>query len=532
MKDNIKYLLVAALVVSLLIVPKIAFSSNGLYDSFNYSNTALAQTAVNDGSIELQPYENTGNTINRHANGWSVRWAVTSSIASLSLVTGLSPRELQSLPICAIGIIAMAFLVASRLTKDWRLAALYAVMISFDPTVNSLTNGTYIQGWGFIFYYMLIYVVLVMVQRGHHLALAGRSEHRRQFILFGSLAFCALAMMYFSYYSTLVYGAILIGAVAAGTLFAASGKPLKRRTLAIFIGLACLAAALLYVVEPTVRFTVSNFGGALGTFLDFGTASVAAGGARFYAGAASYLLIFLPICALGIMWLGRLVKDRRLPVMSAEDIVVSALLLTGLVNVVMYTGLGLVDFKYFIMFYSLCAIYAAKRLADAGVRFDAKALRKIPARQLFAVALVLLFAMKFGAYIAPALDDSPADESGGLAWINEYCINPGADSISDLRLSGEVMLLHAEKGHLAFNSFVFSATYLDRLEGGNRSEFMDANDFISYIMMTDDNMDGHFNVGNWETWDTDNDIVEAVGLRDNIHRIYSAPGCSVWYVHP
>ena len=77
MNDRFKHALIFAFILSLILLPKIAFSTNEVYDSFNYSNTALAQTAINDEKIESYPYDNEVNTINRHANGWSLRWATS-----------------------------------------------------------------------------------------------------------------------------------------------------------------------------------------------------------------------------------------------------------------------------------------------------------------------------------------------------------------------------------------------------------------------------------------------------------------------
>jgi hypothetical protein len=307
MNDKVKQILLISILIMLIIIPKIAFRVNDIHDSFNYSNTALAQTAINEEEIEFHPYENAGNTINRHANGWSVRWVVTSSIASISLVTGLSPRDLQSLPICAIGILLLAYLIAIKLTKDWRLSGLYTVMIAYDPTVNSLTNGTYIQGWGFIFYFMLIYSTLTLVERKHYLALAKQKEHYKPFFLYGSLIACSLVMMYYSYYSTLVYGFIMLTVVAAGILFTGSNRSLNRKHVATFLFLLFIAFTVLYFVEDTVRFAISNFEGLINTSLDYAVNVISAGGPRFYVGLLSYFLIFIPICLLGYKWLRLLV---------------------------------------------------------------------------------------------------------------------------------------------------------------------------------------------------------------------------------
>ena len=531
MSDKVKYLLIISLLISLIIIPKIAFYENGIHDSFSYSNTALAQTALNDEGIELSPYENAGNSINRHANGWSVRWVVTSSIASISLVTGLSPRELQSLPICAIGIIIMAYLVASKLTNDWRLAGFYTVMIAFDPTVNSLTNGTYIQGWGFIFYFMLIYLLLIIVERKHYLALMKKDEHYKPFLLYGSLAACSFVMMFYTYYSALVYGAIMVAVVAGGILFASTGKSLSKKRVAIFILLLAIAFVSLYFVEDTVRFAVSNFSGWFGTFIGYASDVIVAGGMRFYIGLLSYILIFIPIGLLAYRWLCILFKTRKLPAMTSEDLFISAILATGLVNLVMYAGLGLVDFKYFIMFFSLSALYAVGRLHWSDFSTSQISLRNIPVKQIFALALAMLFILKFAAYIAPIVTEDNINKNDSMKWLSENCLYSGTDCISDLGVSGEIMLLQVEKGNSEFNSLIYSDYYLTSLVSGNESEFLRANGDITFLIMTESNMDGHFNIGNWETWESDVSPVDIISYHPNLQRIYSSSELTVWRIY-
>jgi hypothetical protein len=218
--------------------------------------------------------------------------------------------------------------------------------------------------------------------------------------------------------------------------------------------------------------------------------------------------------------------------MTPADLIISAFFITGFVNIIVYTGLGLVDFKYFIMFFSLSALYAIKRLRRTDIpEFGFKTVTKIPARQVFAVALAILFILKFATYIGPILDERSLEQSVDMDLISDMYLEQGTGTISDLRLSGQIMLMHSEKGNREFNSFVYSANYLNRLISGNATDFQNANKDIHYIIMTGGNMDGNFNIGNWESWGSANDIVSSVGNYSDVQRIYSSHNLCIWAVN-
>ena len=533
MNQKLKYILIIAIFFSLIIIPKLVFSTNEIYDSFNYSSTSLAQTAINDEVLESYPYENTVNTINRHANGWSSRWAVTSSIASISLVTGISPRDLQSVPICAFGILIMAYLVASKLTKSNKMAAFYTLLIAFDPTVNSLTNGTYIQGWGFIFYFMLIYTIMIVVEKKYYLALTGKKKYYREFCLYAGLIAFEMAMMHFTYYSTFIYGTIMLFIVGIG-LYARKMnlKTPNKKHIILIAGIAIIAFFALFFIESTVSFTVGRFGGFFGSFADFviNTANRLFGAdAKAYVGIFSYLLIFIPIFILTIKWLGKFKKTKNLADLTWEDIIVLSFLFTGLVNVIMYTGLGFVDLKYIIMFFSLSALYAIGKINYVPLIDKKIKAIKIPKRQVFTLLLTILFIMKFVVYIGPIMESGNIGNDEELNWLVDNNIR-GTNTISGLRTGGEIMLLQVENENDDFNSYVYSSTYLDRLIAGNVSTFENMNENIDYVVMTEINMEGYFNVGNWNTWNSEVDPNTMIGYYPFAQKVFSSPEISLWYI--
>ncbi|KYK27037.1 MAG: hypothetical protein AYK23_00330 [Candidatus Proteinoplasmatales archaeon SG8-5] len=531
MNDKVRPLLLFSIVIVLVLIPKFTFAANDIHDSFSYSNSALAQTAINEENIEFYPYENEVNTINRHANGWSIRWVVTSMISSISLVTGLSPRDLQSLPICTFGILILAYLVAMKLTKDWRLSTFYMVIIAFDPTVNSLTNSTYIQGWGFLFFYMLIYLAMIIVERKYYLALFKEREDYRPFALFGSLAVCSLVMMYFSYYSALIYAVILLVVVAGGKMFMGPTRQIDRRHITIFIAALAAIFVVLYFVEETVRFAISNFQDFLETSYDYVITAISTAGPRFYVGLASYILMGIPLVFLGYKWLRAMRRNKAFPTLNWKDLFIIGFIITGILNLAIYTGLGLVDLKYIIMFFSLAALYSIVRLKPSDIKnFNLSKLRSIPKKQAFAAVLAFLFLFKFITYIGPIIDDNTTQDSIGLDWISYIGLDADSASISDLRLSGEIMLYHTEQGHEEFNSYVYSAYYLTNLENMNATNYYELNEEMDYIILTGANEEGTFNVGNWDSWSTDADVMAMLGNYTFIHKVYISNDISVWRV--
>ncbi len=547
MKSKWKIVIMLVILFSLIIVPKMIFSNYGIHDSFIYSNSSLAETAINEEQLESYPYVNDVNTINRHANGWSSRWVVTASIASLSMVTGISPRDLQTIPICALGILIMAYLVASKLTKDKRLAIAYTLLMALDPTVNSLTNSTYIQGWGFIFYFMLIYTVIVIVEKKYYMAYKEK-QHYRPLALFGGLAALSLVMMHYTYYSAMIYGVILLASVSGGIfLMNSSTEKLNLKRVILFALLMVAAFIVVAMVEDTVMFALGQYGGSVGsffryigdivlTFLGIGTSSngntglSVSGGLKFYIGLISYVLIFIPILLVGFAWLKKLLKQKEMPSMRWEDIIVASFLVTGVVNLVIYTGLGLVDLKYFIMFYSLTALYLVKRVRKLPININWLKTIKIPKRQIFTYILIILFMMKFIVYMGPIMADDTSRENNQLQWLADNGLGRNTETIADLQISGDIMLMNAENDNLNFNSYIFSDLYLDRSLGGNISSFERMNEDIDFIVMTEANNNGHFSIGNWETWDAESNPENIMGNYHFAQRVYSSSEITIWHM--
>jgi len=549
-KENLKHIVILVLLLSILIVPKFAFSEYRIQDSFNYSNSALAQTAINDGHIELTPYENNIDTINRHANGWSSRWVVTSMISSISLITGVSPRDLQALPLCAIGILLFSYVIARRLTKDRTLSIFYTIIIAYDPTVNSLTNGTYIQGWGFIYYYLLIFSAAMIIENEYHRAILNSNEkHRKNLYIFLSLIVCAIAMMYYSYYSALIYGAIFLVVILGGLILrTTSNNENKGKYMLIFVVGALIALTGLFYTEKVIAFSIGEFGNFIGSFFNYlvdiiirlfggdpGQAEAGLSvvdGTKFYVGFLTYMLIIIPICLLLLNWARAVYKNRNLSETTWEDIFIIAMLITGGINVVMYTGLGLVDLKYIIMFYSLSALYALtkiKRIHSLEKHLNGIKNMKITKKQVVAFSLAILFLLKFAAYIGPTIENNSVRKYNELQWMESYGMID-TNTISELRVSGDIMLRQTESGSTTFNSRIFTDTYLNRMISDNASQFWRVNENLDFIIMTDSNINGEFNIGNWGTWNTSSNIEVELEKFSFIHKVYSSPDLCVWAV--
>ncbi|MBU4072291.1 MAG: hypothetical protein KJ773_08980, partial [Candidatus Thermoplasmatota archaeon] len=297
-----------------------------------------------------------------------------------------------------------------------------------------------------------------------------------------------------------------------------------------FMFITCMAIAFiaLYFVEDSIRFAISNYQGPLSKFFTYAEDVFVTGGARFCVGLLSYIFIFIPITILGLKWLRLFIKKRKIPMMKWEDIFVSSFLLTGVINIIIYAGLGFVDFKYFIMFFSLSALYAISRIKLPKFDLAHRIPRKLPIKQVFTMILVFLFVMKFAVYFAPI--NNSIDEKTEEQWIADYCLYPGTESISDIRVSGEIMLLHTERGNSIFNSFVYSTNYLTRLTSGNATQFLVVNGKITYLIMNEENIDGHFSIGNWEAWSSSESVTEIVGNYQFIQKIYASPKISVWHI--
>ncbi|MEW5937102.1 MAG: hypothetical protein AB1665_04700, partial [Candidatus Thermoplasmatota archaeon] len=309
MKIKLWMLLLILLIFTMALIPKFYLYKHKVADSFIYSHTSIAQSTINEEHVVIRPYQNTANTINRHANAQSTRFVTPLIVAVLGFTTGQPLSDLQFAPICGIMLIFIGFVIAKKMFDSIVLGSAYVLVLSFEPTANLLLNSTYLQGWGFTLYFVTIILVLMWHHRiKQNFPLMTKAKITGLVFLFIGVL---LLISEFTYYTTTFYIIILLSFIVlvCAIKILSHVRNKKNRNIFAFITIIfILILVYLFVTyDPAVSFALADstlfnyfFDVIKNTGIQIGeifSGNVPPANTAFFVGLIWYIIIFIPIIA-------------------------------------------------------------------------------------------------------------------------------------------------------------------------------------------------------------------------------------------
>jgi hypothetical protein len=438
-------------------------ASAGISDTFVYSNTALAQTAVNDGHLDIAPYANVGNSVQRHANGQSERYITTAAIAELSMVSGISPGDLAFVPVCGVMLFFVAYAFAKYLLNNVLAAGAIAFCVTIEPVVFSLGYSVYLQGWAFVLLFGFMLAFLKAMEANQ--ALASRLK------MLGVCIAIIIAIS-FTYYSAMAYALGFAGVVILLRLVSGGARErLDNRLQLVISAFVAVSLAAFIVFDPHARGFLEGLGEKLTVATDLAgdylsrlvggesqSGTTVSGGAipegsKMYIGVALYALLLAPVAALILVSAVRGGWKKKLSSVRNQAFV--ALLSVIALDVLVYMMVGTMSFKMVLLLAPFAGAYAASKL-----KYDFKphfALNVEPKKTLsvFVILLLVIVPLKAGAYIGTAGDNRMEPSVQSSEWLMSLEIS-NVTTLSDMTAAEKLFMYQTSLGISDGESIVFN----------------------------------------------------------------------------
>jgi hypothetical protein len=511
-------------------------ASAGMSDTFVYSNTALAETAIQNDEMEIAPYANAGNSVQRHANGQSGRTATTALIAEVSMISGIDPEQLPFVPVCGMLLFIVAYAFARFLFDNRVIAGCIAFLVSIEPVVLSLSYSVYLQGWAYLLMFGFMLAFLRAMEEGRSTADRLRA-----------LGFCiaALAGISFIYYSATVYalgfaGVVIFMGLISGKSISSTNK-MYQMPIIIFVAISLTA---FFVFDPVASGFITGLEGkvatASGVLSDYASRFAGGGaqsgttvsggsipdGSRAYIGIALYVLLMTPIAAL-ILWsaMKRCRRDKlRAPLNQAFVALVFVLCL----DLLLYLMVGTLSFKMILLLAPFASVYAfskmAKRMPTANVRMEP---RKVLA--VFIFALLLLVSMKSAVYLGAPSDKRIESSVQSTEWLMSMDSAP-TTTLSDMIAAEKIFMHQTTFGIVdgistAFDPYTAYIFYKNNITLANKTLNQHS---IEYVVITWANVEHGLGGTNWMGGTAFGDVDRVFGKYPFLDLVYMDSYCLIY----
>lgn len=472
---KITFLLLMLLVLCL--VPKIVSSICHWTDTFAYNHTSLAYVTLQDGSLPTKPYLNTGDTVHRLTNSWTLRFIPHAMISCISMMTGLTPEQIQFLPWGGIFLIIAAYALAYTLFRSTLYAGAFALFFSVEPVVNNLTYNTYQQGWSYLYYFLILAIFYRMMSQNSEKSLL-KFQIKTVF-----LCIFLYIGVFFTYYSANLYTIIFLLIFTPAILFS---RAKNRKTKIRILVLAIMIFIPLLMMEPTVWYVLSLYGTDKLTNLPsfiyeyllsvFGMGEPPTGGEMALGLPPSPLFLYLGIFLYGLLmfpvlyhflWEGGKFIRARQYIFTPKGAFFLAIFCTGVVDITLYFLLGIVSYKYILLLFPLLTLIALYSWVQRGsvkdrnrkiTRGGALISPKRETRKVLAVILIVLIicvtGIKYVIYLNRTTDKTFSSSEQCANWLETYTSVDNGSYLSNL-LTGEKLLVQLTRGgYRTMNLFV------------------------------------------------------------------------------
>jgi hypothetical protein len=389
-------------VFGLSMIPKIISSVNGVIDPFTYSPMAVAQASLDSQRILIHPgiFEPGTGNFDTHAYFISERAAVTTILATVSIVTGLPVSSFRFMPVNGIILIILSYVLARVFTKSKLASGVFTIFVSYDPDINQLAYNVSYVGFGFSLF--LVFVILLL-----------KTLKSQDFFVRGViLLMMTFVATYFTYYTSEIDIVVLMIGITACLFVLRSSVHSATRTRSL-AGLS-LAFAMIFVMFDRIFYDnfarvagmaavpfLINYAFYVRSLFFLGETGVR-GPSAFetstqYIGLMVYGLILIPVAFYTLSVLIHYLRTRKRNAgsLDASKVVYLSLLFPWLIEIFGYGSRGKIPFKYILLVFSLLSVFTITRLRVR--RADlARAARLLKLSLL--CLLVILSMAKFGAW--------------------------------------------------------------------------------------------------------------------------------------
>lgn len=434
------------IVILVSVITRVALTYRAVSDGgFMFTNLAVSAIVDSSGKIQDYPFVEGHNTMNQAGNLRSTRSLIVFLPVFLHQITGLPLYFLLFLPISGILIPVLGYILAGRLMELRILALTYALFLAVDPWFSSLTYQISTQGYGYIFYLLLILISLKFMRKD--------TFDRKYFLLL--ILFFTMTLL--SYYVTEFYSASYILLLLFFSYLHKRGgdysykilkntKPLRILFL-VFMIIMTLCEPLFYSYSKNI---FQGYGhNVFQTFLDYigyiKNLTVSEGptlikyGSLFPLSVTFYIITILPIFYYLIVSLFSSKKPS-----PQTKLVFYSLFLTGAANVVGYIVVGgYVQIGYFHSIYPLLALIAIGELSCR--------IKKVQVSKIYSVGLLAIVALAFISFMrGPWVNDSlfrRTSSQRDFFWMSAHS-NPEEFSVylTSVEESGPLLFAYGAQG--------------------------------------------------------------------------------------
>lgn len=212
----------------------------GLFDPFTYSTASLAERAIQDGHLSISPFDSLPYDIGAHANSLSLRVGNTLSLATLSLVTGISLYDIVGLPVHIVLHGIMVWAIVRRLTGLTWIPLLASLVSMLDPGHKATISGMFYGAYGETLFLFILLLALIL---GPSSTSQVRTTRTTMFLMV-----LGVVSVFFYYYTAHLLSVMLIALIAIMLKMQVFRDPVAARTSRTHSTMWTLLA-LLTVVE-------------------------------------------------------------------------------------------------------------------------------------------------------------------------------------------------------------------------------------------------------------------------------------------
>lgn len=502
------------LLILLVIITRVVLIYKGISSGFVFSNIAVSALIDSSGHIQFNPFLEASNTMNQAGNSRSTRLLVTLLLPFLHKITNIPLEVLQFLPLPGLLLPIIGYILAKQLLKSEFLAFIFGSFLALEPDISSLTYNSNIQGYGYIYYFLIILFLDPLISEKKISKNIFNSKHYLLLITF-------FLMTMTSYYGAEFYSLLhilmlssLIYIVYNYSYFSDKINTFSK-SLRTLRSLLLIFIILVVIFEPIINklFRIILYGYCHNVldffiqYLNYMKATVATSTLRVYAyidvpfyihlmNLILYALIFIPI----FYHVFNMFSKKRFLNLEANFI---SILFTGVINVIMYIVYGgYLDQKFFLLLYPLLALMGVEQIIHR--------VKKMPLKKIYSVVILVLVALKFvlfstGPWAALSLSQT-LKRNDDFLWLANHS-KPRIDLyLTSIEAAGPLLLAYTSRGrHEDILIYLYSsAKSAEFLYTGHsesleylRKEYSFGHLKLDYILILIDDLYRPFHGNNW-----------------------------------
>jgi hypothetical protein len=383
-----KYSVLVVLFLSVL-TTSVATNGGWIDSGFPYMNMADSAIVYQKGHIVINPFSpGAGSSQNNVANVRSSRLMVVLLPVFLSRVLGIPMSALTFFPLTGVLIPLIGYLIVKLLVSElW--GVVFGAYLALEAQGLLRNYNMNIQGYGQLFFLLTIFLVSKSYLQ---------KTRRRYFIL--SIIFFAMAVL--SYYSSEFYSLVFIASLAILLKI----KRMDSSKLHFVANTALAFGIIVIAFEPIVwlysqKLLVGKTRSMLSVLISFindvlsvlglkageehATSVISTPTHLLIINIVLLIMILFPI----LLFISRIIKGKKY-----QGALVVCLILTGLVDLVAYSGLeGHMDLKFIYLVFPICSIISVSHISTW------RRSRRLQALTiLFAICLLSLMTLRFALY--------------------------------------------------------------------------------------------------------------------------------------